>query len=390
MKKKENEKFKVKKAKGCTISGNEQITYQILNNNLPMFKVNKFLEYIGRNSENTGYQYACKLCSFLKFLHYKRNKNYTEATKSDVTKFIDSILFNSSEGFLRIDEGRATYSTVNVYLSVIKRFYLYLEDELNEEINIEFKKSKRSANYMYLYGQIWDIDIKAILSNRIEKMKSNVDYIRWYTEEQLDAIKDNFNSLRDKAIFELTLEGLRIDEVLSLRVEDIDFIENKVYPYRSKGKETGKTGRTVVIKESTSKLLNDYMFNERDIALINKEELDDEFIYPNEMFLNLKNGKFLAKPLKYRNYIEILKKTGERAGLDYKKIRTHSGRSTKTMDFLYYQAENPGKITDEQIKQCMGWSNANSINPYVNRMDERMGIKTAERINNLRNKSKGE
>lgn len=386
---KEN-KFLVKKAKEYTISGKERITYQILNNNLPMFKVNKFLEYVGRNSENTGYQYASKLSNFLKFLHYKRKKNYKEATKVDISKFIDSILFNSSDGFLKIDGGRVSYGTINTYLAVIKKFYLYLEDELDEDINIEFKKSKRSAKHTYLYGQIWDIDVKSILDSRIEKMKPETDYIKWYTEEQIEALKDNLNSLRDKAVFELTLEGLRIDEVLSLRVEDIDFDENKVYPYRSKGKETGKTGRVVVIKQSTAKLLNDYMFNERDIALMNKEDTDDEFLYPDEMFINIRGGEFLAKPLKYRNYIEILKKAGNRAGLEYERVRTHSGRSTKTMELLHYQAENTDKLTDEQIRQCMGWRNADSINPYINRMDERLGIKTAEKINQIKTESEGE
>lgn len=390
MKNMKDDKFLVKKAKECTISGKEKTTYQILNNGLPMFKVNKFLEYVGRNSENTGYQYANKICNFLKFLYYKRKKSYKEATKTDISKFIDSILFNSSECFLRIDGGRVAYGTVNSYLVVIKKFYLYLEDELDEEINFEFRKSKRSAQHTYLYGQIWDIDVKSILDSRIEKMKPETDYIKWYTEEQIEAIKDNLNSLRDKSIFELTLEGLRIDEALSLRVEDIDFDENKVYPYRSKGRETGKTGRTVVIKQSTSKLLNDYMFNERDIALMKKEDMDEEFIYPDEMFINIRGGEHLAKPLKYRNYIEILKKAGNRAGLDYKRIRTHSGRSTKTMELLYYQAENTDKLTDEQIRQCMGWRSADSINPYIDRMNERLGVKTAEKINESRKRSKGE
>ncbi len=389
MLKNRNEKFIVKKATGCTVNGNKKVFYQILNNKIPMFTVNKFLEFIGSNSENTGYQYANRLCNFLKFLNDKRNKNYMEATKQDVTKFVDSLLFES-DGFFRVDKGRVSYNTVSAYLTVIKRFYLYLEDALDEEINIDFKKAKRSAKHTYLYGQIWDLDFKELLNGREEKMKSVIEYEKWYTDEQIEAIEDNLNSLRDKAIFALTLEGLRIDEVLSLRVEDIDFDKNKVYPYRSKGRETGKTDREVVMKQSTSKLLNDYMFNERDIALMDKEEVDNEFIYPAEMFINIKKGESLAQPLKYRNYIEILKKAGDRAGLDYKKIRTHSGRSTKTMELLYYQAENPDKLTDEQIRQYMGWGSADSINPYINRMDERLGIKTAQKINQLRNGSKGE
>lgn len=373
-------KFQVKKSKGYTIEGVEKISYQILNNKIPMYKVDAFLEFIGSYSKNTGYQYASRLCKFLNFLYEKRNKNYKEATKQDVVKFIDSLLFES-EGFFRVDKGRVTYSTVSSYLSVIKRFYLYLEDELNEDIEIDFKKVKRSAKYTYLYGQIWDLDSKEILNGRAKKMKSVAEYERWYTDEQIDSIEDNLNTLRDKAIFELTLEGMRIDEVLSLRMCDFNSSECKVYPYRSKGKETGSVSSVVNIKKKTAKLLDDYMFNERDIALVYKEEMDEDFVYPNELFINLKKGDSLGKPLKYRNYIEILKKAGERAGIGYKKIRTHSGRSTKTMEWLYYQATHPEEnITDEQIRQAMRWENVQSIKSYENHLDERIRLITAEKI----------
>lgn len=382
-----NEKFIVKKTTGCTVDGKEKISYQILNNKIPMFTVNKFLEFIGSNSENTGYQYANRLCSFFKFLNDKRNKNYMEATKQDVSKFVDSLLFES-DGFFRVDKGRLSYNTVSAYLTVVKRFYLYLEDTLDEEINIDFKKVKRSAKHTYLYGQIWDLDFKELLNGRASKMKSVTEYEKWYTEEQKEAIKDNLNTLRDKAIFELSLEGMRIDEILSLRMNDFDSSNRQVYPYRSKGKETGNVGSSVTLRMETAKLLDDYMFNERDIALIKKEEMDENFIYPDEIFINLKVGEYLAQPLKYRNFIEILKKAGDRAGIGYEKIRTHSGRSTKTMELLYYQSTHPEEnITDEQIRQMMRWSSPQSIKSYINYSDIRTGRLTAEKISKAKSKS---
>lgn len=46
-------------------------------------------------------------------------------------------------------------------------------------------------------------------------------------------------------------------------------------------------------------------------------------------------------PLSYRNYLAILKGCAWRAGIDPAKIRTHSGRSTKAMEFIEHQILHP-------------------------------------------------
>ena len=74
-----------------------------------------------------------------------------------------------------------------------------------------------------------------------------------------------------------------------------------------------------------------------------------------------------GKPLRYGNYYAILKRCAQRAGLDPGKIRTHSGRSTKVMEYLEHQSLHPEDgITDAVIMESFGWRSADSIIHYRN------------------------
>ena len=49
----------------------------------------------------------------------------------------------------------------------------------------------------------------------------------------------HFTTLRDEAVFRLTLEGFRIDEVLSMKLSDYDSVKQLIQPTRSKRKIRG-------------------------------------------------------------------------------------------------------------------------------------------------------
>ena len=377
--------YRVQKVIYGMSDGTRRRGYQVLKNELPLFTVNCFLEAKGNKSENTGRQYAYKLCRYLQFINIQRQKDFKSANKGDIVKFMDSILFES-KGTVYIEKSNVTYNTAAQYLTVIKEFYRFLEDELYMLSEVDMDKKKGSSTGSYLYGQMWSFDINSFLDSRIRRMKSSREYIKWCTDEEIEAILDNLNTMRDRAIFALSLEGLRIDEILSLRVIDFESSESTVEPYRSKGKETGNVASVVVVTDNCRKLVSDYMYTERDEVLMKLELKGYENCYPEELFINMRNDEYLGRVVSYRNTISIIKRAAERAGLNSDKIRTHSGRSTKTMDLLYYQSENPGEITDEQIRQIMRWSSSNSIQPYINTKDKRVAISTAKQIMKMKNK----
>ena len=107
---------------------------------------------------------------------------------------------------------------------------------------------------------------------------------------------------------------------------------------------------------------------------------------PSEaLFLNLKNrADSYGTPVKYHNMLEIIKKAAKNAGLDPKRIRTHSGRSTKAGELFRMQAKNPASITDNQILEIMGWKNLSSAEPYKNRQDKETALENWKLLSKLK------
>lgn len=374
--------YVVQKVIILTAEGEPNVKYHLLKDSIPMYVVNSYLDIT--NKENTCKQYAYILRDFFEFLD-RRGKVYKEAVKRDVKRFIDYKLFGlKEEDIFYIGSGKVTYRTISKYITVIKEFYKYLsgEDEGDIESNMQIQNKSRTNKHAYLYGQVWKVKETEIIGINLSKVKVPRDYIKWYSEEEKEMLIEGFSTLRDKAVFLLTLEGMRIDEVLSLREIDYDSINHEVNLYRSKGQQDGNVEKSVVLPEKTEKALNDYIFNERDNVLILLEERNIDWDYPEYLFLNLKDDKNLGKPLSYRNFIKILKKVSEKVGMDPSKIRTHSGRSTKTMELLHHQVMYPeDNMTDEQIRQLMRWESPDSIKPYINYKDQRLSIESARKIN---------
>ncbi|WP_313128500.1 tyrosine-type recombinase/integrase [Anaerocolumna sp.] len=316
-------KYTVALARLFDLEDKEYPCYFILKDLLPEFLINKWLESKGKRSLQTSRQYAYNLCGFLNYL-VEINKTYEDATKVDVVNYIDSLLFCEVDGVFKINSN-ISYNTAYSYLITIKVFYKHLEDNLNKDANISNdKRQKRSAKYSYLYGQIWDMNINDFLAEKVSRIKGTKNYIKWYSEEEKTAIESKFNTLRDKAIFLLTLEGMRIDEVISLTLNSYDSVERTINTNRSKGSKA----RIIPIKKATAKMIDDYLYTERN-------EVECQLGIINDyMFINLRKGKDQGQVVSYRNTLDIIKRAGDKAGIDTSEMRSHSGRSTRTMELL--------------------------------------------------------
>ena len=77
------------------------------------------------------------------------------------------------------------------------------------------------------------------------------------------------------------------------------------------------------------------------------------------LFLTLR-GKSAGQPLTYHNYRKILKNCAERCGISAVGVRTHKA--------LQPEQEK----SDIQIKALFGWSQIDSIQPYMNHNSEIM------------------
>ena len=181
--------------------------------------------------------------------------------------------------------------------------------------------------------------------------------------DEKNRLADAFLSLRDVAVFKLTLEGFRIDEVLSMTLDSYNAEERMIQPTRSKGKTDARNGynplRTVALPSDTCELLNRYIESERMIAE-NESGIISQYI-----FININKGRHQGRLLSYSNYLKVLKRCAKRTHMNEAKIRTHNGRSTKAMEFLEHQAlHSEDGISDAIIMESFGWNSIDSIKHY--------------------------
>ncbi|MCC5909501.1 MAG: tyrosine-type recombinase/integrase [Clostridiaceae bacterium] len=378
-----NEKrFKVVLAKLPT--GEEESIYRwfITDGGIPLFDVNEWLDEKSFKCLNTGKTYANELVKFLNFLDLK-DISYLYASNKDIKNYIKFLIYkNLYDVDVLSFKASVTYGTIRKNLSVITGFYKWLEDEV-ENLDVEFKRkvSQIGAKKSYYYGQIWSKDYSSIIDVYIKTLKPTKEYIKWYTDEEIEAILSNFNNLRDKAMFLCMLEGMRIDEVISIKLEDYSSDDKELKPSRSKSKWL----RSIQLPEATCKVIDDYIFTERADAEIESHKIIEY------LFINIKKGKYQGLSIGYRNYYGVLKKCAARAGISPEKIRTHSGRSTKTMDLLKHQVLYPeDNLSDAQILEIMGWKSIDSLEPYRNHENKIIAKTAAEKINKKRKRSNGD
>jgi integrase len=363
-------KYRVVRFRFERSDGGEISRYMVIEDLLPVLEINQFVEAKSIRAVSTGKEYAKKLVAYLNWID-SYGITYDVANNSHVKKFVDTLVYGDLTDLkIRSLESSLSYSTLNSYVTVVTEFYKWLDN--NYETNMKFfkKKNIQRARHSYLYGQIYEYDYKYIIDRYLPRLKLSKEYIKWYTKEEKTLICSGFNTVRDESVFRLTLEGFRIDEVLSMTIDNYDALEGLIQPSRSKGKQNVIKGnksnlRIVALPKKTVDLIDKYLSTERIIAE------NESMKISNNMFINLNSGKNQGEVLKYRNYLKILKRCCAKVGLDSRKIRTHSGRSTKVMELLEYQVTHPDSgLTDVHVLETMGWRSPESIEHYRNHNNE--------------------
>lgn len=339
--------------------------------------------WLKRLKVKTAQQYAYKLVAFLNFIS-SAGKNYLSATKGDLNRFLLDLRFAKEDGMFAIDSSSARHTTIRSYVTAITNFYIFL-DNCGEEFEMPLvKETKNTDKHAYLYNISWTSENKKILVDKyLERYKAKKQYIKWYEEEEINALRSNLKTYRDKAIFELTLCGMRIDEVLSLRVIDYNSSNASVTAYRSKGKTTGDTGRVVALTKTAVKTLENYLTYER--IQVENELMNQGMIIAEEIFVNMRHDLYFGEKLEYRNYLDILKRAAERGGIDPKSIRTHSGRSTAVMNDILFHAEHPELLTLDDIRIKYGWSQMTSMDPYLDTSNPKITMQNRKLLDKVRN-----
>lgn len=248
-------------------------------------------------------------------------------------------------------------NTIKTYKSILDNFHRFLRDEENSDKNIlgSFKRyirylkreKKVSQNYIYLvtivvkkFFELHKMDhLKDVKTpKRVKSLPKslNEDEVkRLIRAVDADTRKRKFTRTRDKLILSLLYSsGLRVSELVSLNVNDIDLKERTI---RIRGK--GNKDRIVLFDQKTKKLIKDYL---------RERTQESEYLFLNRF----------GKPLTPR-YIQIaIKNYAIKAGIK-KKVTPHILRHS----FATHLLKNGVDI--RAIQQLLGHSNLSTTQIYT-------------------------
>ena len=214
---------------------------------------NEFLIFLEKDraySNQTIQSYLRDLSVYDSFM--KDNSiQYHKIKKDDIFKFQSSL------------EGQISPRSFSRILSALKTFYKFLHMErVIDDITLNEIKSYPSPKYKK--------SMPTFLSKeQVEKIVERID---------LNEKLDNRNKKRDQAIIMLFFSsGIRLNELISIKLSDIDFSDNKIKVF---GK--GKKQRIVNFDNYTKDLMIHYL------KVIEKYPLVKN-IYNNNLFVDKKN-----------------------------------------------------------------------------------------------------
>lgn len=166
-----------------------------------------FLEATGRINSETKKLYIGELTEFFKFL---RNKKFSKIHQEDVLKYITALRKENLQP-----------STIKKKITVLKSFFKFLEDQEKISISplyrISFKNHLQPKKLL-----------KTLSKEQVKEMLTSEDTI----------YKMKFNEIRNECIIRLFLSsGIRRNELLSLRLPDVDMEKKQIKIKLSKKRE---------------------------------------------------------------------------------------------------------------------------------------------------------
>ncbi|WP_405715909.1 site-specific integrase [Streptomyces xanthophaeus] len=155
----------------------------------------------------------------------------------------------------------------------------------------------------------------------------------------------DFETTRDHAMIRVLTEGLRAEEILNLRVQDLDLPGHTLVVVPLKGDRNPMDGRVIPLQPKTVKALIRYLRTRSAPALADSSP-----------YLWL--GTRSRKPLKYMGLYRMVKKRAEEAGYDPAEVTPHSFCHTWADDLL------TANVSGENVMAIRGWKSPAMLRRY--------------------------
>ncbi len=273
--------------------------------------IGKYIEYLRFERlllPNTINSYLMDLKKFRVFLKNRNIENYRELSKEQILDFLQNLYKSQSE------------SSISRILSTLRSFYKFLVIERvcqkNPWIQVSSPKKPKKM-------------LEVLKLEEVEKFLESIPY-------------STALEMRDKAMFEILYScGLRVSEIINLKMQNIDFDEELL---RFVGK--GDKERITPIGEKGMLFLEKYLRTSR--YKIKKEYRSDY------VFLNRSGGRITRQ-----GFWKILKKYASRVNLD-KNLYPHIFRHSFATHMLQRGADL------RTVQELLGHSSISTTEIYTN------------------------
>ena len=282
-------------------------------------QIKLFLDFLANDkkaSSNTLQSYKRDLMQFDDYLVEKRLK-YIKITSDEINEYFD---------YLK-EQGKKT-STISRSLASIRAFYQYL---------LKNKKIRKDPSL-------------GVKSPKVEKKVPSI-----LTDKEVELLLDqpktvDLKGIRDKAMLEFAYAtGMRVTEIISLNIEDINLTDDFVFVHN------GSKKRTIPIGALAVKAVREYIEKARPIII--KEESN------NALFVNL-NGQRLTR----QGFWKIVKYYKDQANIS-KDITPHVLRHS----FATHLLQNGADL--KSIQAMLGHSDISSTQIYAQFKTPNIGAK---------------
>lgn len=278
-----------------------------------------YLKVTKYKSDNTIKAYAVDLTQFIEY--FKQNK-----ISEPIVKNIDYT--HIREFLAHLNDKNLSKRTIARKLSSIRSFFKYLEAEeiINENITSLISSPKLPKKLpLFLYPD----EIEILLSIPLK----------------------NILGIRDKAIIELLYAtGMRVSELVSLKVRDIDMGKNTIIVF---GK--GSRERVVFFGKKAAESIDDYLRNSRPYLLKDNSGHSTEFLFLN------KNGTVISD----RSVRRMMDKYVKKASLNHN-ISPHTLRHT----FATHMLNNGADL--KTVQELLGHVSLSTTQIYTHVTKERL------------------
>lgn len=171
----------------------------------------------------------------------------------------------------------------------------------------------------------------------------------------------DFETVRDHAMVRVLTEGLRAEELLNLRVQDLDLTNHTLVVIPLKGQRNSIDGRTIPLQPSTVKALTRYLRarTEHVLAEVN-----------GWLWLGTRS----RKEMQYMGLYRMVKKRAEQAGYDPSCVSPHSFCHTWCDDL------QTAGVSGEDIMAIRGWKSPSMLRRYGADMASSRAVSAVKRL----------